>query len=42
MVFDTSEWVKTVIDVVGEEVCRTALQASVIPSSQASGDASKS
>lgn len=37
MVVDTRDWAKAVIEVAGEEVCRTALQASVIPSRHVSG-----
>lgn len=42
MIIVTSEWTKAVMEVVGGEVCRTALQASVIPSRHVSGVASKS
>ena len=42
MIIDTREWAKAVIEVVGEEVCRTTLQASVIPSRHVSGVPSKS
>ncbi len=42
MIIDTSDRAKKVIDDVGEEGCRTALQASVIPISLVSGVASKS
>ncbi len=42
MIIDTRERAKAVIEVVGEEVCTTALQASVIPSRHVSRVPSKS
>ena len=42
MIIDTRQWAMTVMKVVGGDVCRTAPQASVIPSRHVSGVASKS